>query len=200
MSTDVETFIDELRTIAATTPAPVASGELAMMLDGDWTPAALSPAPLPATARTRRRWPRVAIAAPAFAAVLFGGFAAAGALPSPLQHATARFVAHLGVTIPDHHADAHRPAHRPAAHHAAPTAPARGHTATTAPRHGHGRAATDRSRTSVTGTSHVTTPTSVAPNPSHILPPVPPVTVPGLPPVTVPPVTVPTLPALPSVP
>src|SRR3954454_17319650 len=96
---DVEQFLTELRTVGDATAAPAPNAALVEILEGGRVPRA-SAAPRADVAR--RRWLRPVVMPATIATVLFGGLAAAGALPAPVQHATARFAAHLGVTLPGH--------------------------------------------------------------------------------------------------
>jgi hypothetical protein len=113
---EIATFIAALRDDADRTPAPAPNAALVAIFDSG-----RDVRPLRAIAgderrrrdaiveRARRRWTRT-IAAPSIAgAVLFGGLAAAGALPAPLQHAAAHAAAHLGVTLPGSASPAHGP-------------------------------------------------------------------------------------------
>ena len=119
---DVERFLGELRSTASAHAAPAPNAALTAILDGR--------APIGRThevgdasgarARVRpfvpaRRWLRAGTCVPsAVFAVLFGGLAAAGALPAPVQHATAHFASHFGVTLPGASRSRHVPSTAPA--------------------------------------------------------------------------------------
>src|SRR4051812_47560121 len=99
---DVEQFVTELRMIGDTSATPEPGAALHAVLEGGRTPRAN------AVAATRRRWLRPVVLPATVATVLFGGLAAAGALPAPVQRATAGFATHLGVSIPGHTTRGHR--------------------------------------------------------------------------------------------
>ena len=97
---DVASFLDDLRLESAATSAPTPSPPLEALLDRP-TARVLRTAEPDARRRTRvllRLRPVAALCAAS--CVTFGGLAAAGALPGPLQHAGATFGSRFGVGIP----------------------------------------------------------------------------------------------------
>ena len=85
-------FLDELRTAAADTPAPVADDALRTLFrDGLATASMRAP--------RRRLALRVAVAG-AVGGLAFGGLGVAGALPGPVQRSVADVVHHVGVHLP----------------------------------------------------------------------------------------------------
>jgi hypothetical protein len=106
---DVDAFLDAMRTEFGATPPPEPRPTLASTLDGRRP---LRPAAGPRVHPTfpdRRRRPHVLRPVAAFATagvLLFGGLAPAGALPGPVQRATADVTSHLGIHLPGL-ADAH---------------------------------------------------------------------------------------------
>ena len=111
---EVERVISGLRIEAAVMPAPAPRPRLAATLDGRRPlPPASDPVPdlaRDATRRTRASLRlRVSVVAAAISAVLFGGLAAAGALPAPVQRTSAQVMSHLGVQIPGRTTSPHRP-------------------------------------------------------------------------------------------
>ena len=97
---DVASFLDDLRLESAATSAPTPSPPLEALLDRP-TARVLRTAEPDARRRTRvllRLRPVAALCAAS--CVTFGGLAAAGALPGPLQRAGATFGSHFGVGIP----------------------------------------------------------------------------------------------------
>jgi hypothetical protein len=109
---DVDAFLDAMRAEFGATPPPEPRPTLASTLDGRRP---LRPAAGPRVHPTfpdRRRRPHVLRPVAAFAAagvMLFGGLATAGALPGPVQRATADVTSHVGIHLPglaDAHSDA----------------------------------------------------------------------------------------------
>jgi hypothetical protein len=101
---DVEAFLTTMRSEFAATPAPAPRPTLAATLDGrrELRPKS-GPAPKPTfpKPRPRTRWGLRPVAAVfATGAVLFGGLAGAGALPGPIQRATASVGSHVGLHLP----------------------------------------------------------------------------------------------------
>jgi hypothetical protein len=102
--TNVAVLVDELRREYGATAVPVPHPALAARLDGH---RALHAVPDPADAvdevaraRRRRRGLRPAAFAVTAGVVAFGGLAAAGALPGPLQRASADLGGKLGIELP----------------------------------------------------------------------------------------------------
>jgi hypothetical protein len=99
---DVDAFLGAMRS-EGLTPAPEPRPTLASTLDGRRP---LRPATGPRVhatfpaRRPRRRVLRPAAVVGAAGAVLFGGLATAGALPGPVQRATADVSAHVGIHLP----------------------------------------------------------------------------------------------------
>lgn len=108
MSDELDTFLEELRSAAATVPAPAPGPALAALFrDG----AASVTTPSPA-----RRWGiRIAVAG-AVAGLGFGGLGVAGALPAPIQDRVADLAEEVGIDLP--HGD-----DEPAERAPAPTVP-----------------------------------------------------------------------------
>ena len=100
---DVDAFFADMRLELGAMPAPEPRPTLASTLDGrrPLRPAT-SPTPKPTFPPSRPRSHRLRPAVAVFAAgtVLFGGLAGAGALPDPVQRATAEVTSHLGVELP----------------------------------------------------------------------------------------------------
>jgi hypothetical protein len=100
---DVDSFLDAMRTEFGATPPPEPRPTLASTLDGRRP---LRPASGPRVHTTfPDRQPKSKVFRPvaAFAAagvVLFGGLATAGALPGPVQRATADVTSHVGIDLP----------------------------------------------------------------------------------------------------
>ena len=93
-------FLDDLRLESAAMSAPAPSPPLEALLDRP-TARVLRTAVPDARRRTRVLLHLRPVAALCAAScVTFGGLAAAGALPGPLQHASASFGSHFGVGIP----------------------------------------------------------------------------------------------------
>ncbi|HEY3831478.1 MAG TPA: hypothetical protein VGO03_04245 [Acidimicrobiia bacterium] len=217
---EIERFFGELRNVAEHAPAPRPNAALAAVLDGGRGRLPVFEFADGARAQERetrfatlRRWLRPAIVPSAVAAVLLGGLgglAGAGALPAPLQHATARVVSHLGVSIPGdthHTGPAHHAPHTtsPGAHHSATNSPpARSSTPSTTSTH-HRTTVTSAPPSASTPTSTPggttggtpgSTPVITVPGTGITVPlPVSPPSVPGVP--KIPSITVPTVPNLP---
>jgi hypothetical protein len=102
---DVDSFLDAMRTEFGATPPPEPRPTLAATLDGRRP---LRPASGPRVhttfpeRRPRRRTLRPVAAFATAGVVLFGGLATAGALPGPVQRATADVTAHVGIHLPGH--------------------------------------------------------------------------------------------------
>lgn len=100
---DVDSFLDAMRTEFGATPPPEPRPTLASTLDGRRP---LRPASGPRVhttfpaRRPRRRGLRPVAAFATAGIVLFGGLATAGALPGPVQRATADVTAHVGIHLP----------------------------------------------------------------------------------------------------
>jgi hypothetical protein len=100
---DVDAFLDAMRSEFGSTPAPEPRPTLASTLDGRRP---LRPASGPRVhttfpaRRPRRTRLRPVAAVAAAGAVLFGGLASAGALPGPVQRATADVTSHVGIELP----------------------------------------------------------------------------------------------------
>ena len=97
---DVVSFLDDLRLESAAMSAPAPSPALEARLE---RPTARVLRTVEAFARPRTRMNsrlRPVVALCAASCVTFGSLAAAGALPGPLQHASARFGSHFGIGIP----------------------------------------------------------------------------------------------------
>jgi hypothetical protein len=98
----VRAFVEELAAFGDAAP-PEPRPALVARLDG-FVPLHAVPDPLaspPAhAARARRRGMRAIAAACVGGAVVFGGLATAGALPDPLQRATAEVGARIGIDLP----------------------------------------------------------------------------------------------------
>jgi hypothetical protein len=100
---DVDAFLDTMRTEFGATPPPEPRPTLASTLDGRRP---LRPASGPRVhttypeRRPRRHGLRPVAAFAAAGVVLFGGLATAGALPGPVQRATADVTAHVGIDLP----------------------------------------------------------------------------------------------------
>lgn len=96
---DVSRFLDNMRLESAAMSAPTPAPALTAMLEVPFSH-------MPARAPDRREWTRVhrhlrpVAALCAASCAMFGGLAAAGALPRPLQHASASFGSHFGVGMP----------------------------------------------------------------------------------------------------
>jgi hypothetical protein len=102
---DVEAFLADMRLEFSALPAPEPRPTLAATLDGrrELRPASSGPVPKPTVPepgpRVHYRFRPIA-AMLVSGAVLFGGLATAGALPGPLQRATAEATSHLGIHLP----------------------------------------------------------------------------------------------------
>ena len=101
---EVDAFLAEMRAEFAEPPAPAPRPTLAATLDGrrELRPAS-GPTPKPTVPEPGPRVhyhfkPVVALLAGGLA--LFGGLATAGALPGPIQRATADATSHLGIDLP----------------------------------------------------------------------------------------------------
>jgi hypothetical protein len=100
---DVDAFLDAMRTAFGATPPPEPRPTLAATLDGRRP---LRPASGPRVHTTfperhpRRQGLRPVAAFATAGIVLFGGLATAGALPGPVQRATADITAHVGIHLP----------------------------------------------------------------------------------------------------
>ena len=184
---EVDAFLAEMRADFAALPAPTPRPTLAATLDGrrELRPAS-GPTPKPTVPEPGPRVhyhfkPVAALLAGGLA--LFGGLAAAGALPGPIQRATADATSHLGIDLPG------MPS--PTAPPASVRGGARSHDD-----HGNGEGTTPgthpRSATDPDGRTSTTTPGGTTA--TTVVPGAP--TAPSTPSVTVPPV-VPTTPTLP---
>jgi hypothetical protein len=100
---DVDAFLAAMRTEFGASPTPEPRPTLASTLDGR-RPLRPASGPRVHTTFPERRPPRrVLRPVAAFAAagvVLFGGLATAGALPDPVQRATADVTSHVGIHLP----------------------------------------------------------------------------------------------------
>ncbi|MCU1377672.1 MAG: hypothetical protein JWN29_655 [Acidimicrobiales bacterium] len=92
MPDELDTFLDDLRSSAADTPALLPGDALATLFREGIAPVA---APL------RRRWAVCAVVAGAVGGLAFGGLGVAGALPRPVQQRVADVVDNVGVHLPD---------------------------------------------------------------------------------------------------
>jgi hypothetical protein len=94
----VATFLDDVRLEAAAMPAPAARPALAAIFEGRRTLPTPATPPAPRARTIARLRPVAALAAAA--TVSFGGLATAGALPGPVQRASAQLGTHLGIRLP----------------------------------------------------------------------------------------------------
>ena len=93
MPDELDTFLEELRSAAATVPTPAPGAALATLFRDGAAPVAT---PSPA-----RRWGlRIAVAG-AVAGFGFGGLGVAGALPAPIQDRVADLAEQVGIDLPD---------------------------------------------------------------------------------------------------
>jgi hypothetical protein len=92
MPDELDTFLADLRSSAADTPALLPGDALATLFREGIAPVA---APL------RRRWAVRAVVAGAVGGLAFGGLGVAGALPRPVQQRVADVVDNVGVHLPD---------------------------------------------------------------------------------------------------
>lgn len=193
---DVDDFISEMRAVAEHTTAPAPHARLAAALDAGVPRRPLtavdSQAPVVSIRERGRQWWRtVIVTGGSIGVVLFGGLAGAGALPAPIQHATASVVSHVGIALPG------------AVHRAHPGTPAsRASTPSRTPAHTGTSTGTSTGTTgpgaqhpATTGTTPATTPTAPVTPPATT-----PITTPGGPTLTLPPITIPSTPALPKLP
>ena len=91
----LDSFLDDLRSAAADTPAPAVGDALATLFREGAAPV-VSTAP-----RRGPRWSLRGAVAGAVAGVALSGLGIAGALPGPVQHGVATVVNHVGVQLPD---------------------------------------------------------------------------------------------------
>jgi hypothetical protein len=92
MPDELDSFLDDLRSAAAETPAPL-TGDALMTLFRDGA--------APVVAPLRRRWAVRAVVAGAVGGLAFGGLGVAGALPHPVQQRVADVADYVGVHLPD---------------------------------------------------------------------------------------------------
>jgi hypothetical protein len=99
----VAALLDDLRVEYGATPPPAPRPALVARLDGHAplhaVPDPLAPVDAPARGRARRGL-RPAAAVAVAGAVVFGGLASAGALPGPLQRASADLAEKIGIDLP----------------------------------------------------------------------------------------------------